>query len=305
MHMENYILQTKGLSYSYGKVENTLSAINLQVKKGQIYGFLGPNGSGKTTTLSLLLGLIRRQKGSIEIFGKDLEHHRLEILSRTGSLIEAPSLYGNLTARENLEIYRRAHNLPKERIDEVLEISGLSDTGKKTAKKFSLGMKQRLAIALALLHKPELLILDEPTNGLDPSGILELRVLLKKLNQEEGITILISSHLLAEVEKMVTHIGIIVKGEMLFQGSLNELQQLRQRASMLHIQTSDNAAALQILKDYSPSLQQDFIAVSVDDQKQAAALNKILVSHHLDVFFLHPKSSDLEQLFIDLTTNLS
>ena len=305
MHMENYILQTKGLSYSYGKVENTLSAINLQVKKGQIYGFLGPNGSGKTTTLSLLLGLIRRQKGSIEIFGKDLEHHRLEILSRTGSLIEAPSLYGNLTARENLEIYRRAHKLPKERIDEVLEISGLSDTGKKTAKKFSLGMKQRLAIALALLHKPELLILDEPTNGLDPSGILELRILLKKLNQEEGITILISSHLLAEVEKMVTHIGIIVKGEMLFQGSLNELQQLRQRASMLHIQTSDNAAALQILKDYSPSLQQDFIAVSVDDQKQAAALNKILVSHHLDVFFLHPKSSDLEQLFMDLTTNLS
>ena len=303
--MANYILQTKGLSYSYAKGENTLSGINLQVKKGQIYGFLGPNGSGKTTTLSLLLGLIRNQKGNIEIFGKDLEHHRLEILKKTGSLIESPSLYGNLTARENLEIYRKAHNMPRERIDEVLEISGLSETGKKLTKKFSLGMKQRLAIALALLHKPELLILDEPTNGLDPSGILELRELVKKLNREEGITILISSHLLAEVEKMVTHIGIIVKGEMLFQGSLHELHQFQQRASMLHIQTSDNAAALKILKDYSPSMHQDLIAVSIDDQKQAAALNKILINNQIDVFFLHPKSRDLEQLFIDLTTNLS
>ena len=303
--MENYILQTKGLTYSYNKGEDTLSGINLQVEKGQIYGFLGPNGSGKTTTLSLLLGLIRKQKGRIEIFGRDLEHHRGEILKKTGSLIEAPSLYNNLTARENLEIYRRAYHMPKERIDEVLAISGLSETGNKTAKKFSLGMKQRLAIALALLNKPELLILDEPTNGLDPSGILELRELLKKLNQQEGITILISSHLLAEVEKMVTHLGIIVKGKMLFQGSLQELHNFQQRASMLHIQTSDNAAALKILKDYSPSLHQDFIAVTVDDQKQAAALNKILVSNQLDVFLLHPKSRDLEQLFIDLTTNLS
>ena len=166
-------------------------------------------------------------------------------------------------------------------------------------------MKQRLSIALALLPNPELLILDEPTNGLDPSGILELRELVKKLNREEGITILISSHLLAEVEKMVTHIGIIVKGEMLFQGSLRELHQFQQRASMLHIQTSDNAAALKILKDYSPSMHQDFIAVSIDDQKQAAALNKILINNQIDVFFLHPRSRDLEQLFIDLTTNLS
>ena len=163
-------------------------------------------------------------------------------------------------------------------------------------------MKQRLAIALALLHKPELLILDEPTNGLDPSGIIELRMLLKKLNQEEGITILISSHLLAEVEKMVTHIGIIVKGEMLFQGSLPELHQLRQRASMLHIQTSDNEAALKILKDYSPSMHQDFIAVTVDDQKQAATLNKILVSHHLDVFFISEK---IAFVYLDLHSSFS
>jgi lantibiotic transport system ATP-binding protein len=303
--MENIILQTRGLSYSYKKGESTLSGINLQVKKGQIYGFLGPNGSGKTTTLSLLLGLIRKQKGSIEIFGKELIHHRMEILKKTGSLIEAPSLYGNLTARENLEIYRKAYKMPMERIDEVLYLSGLTETGNKTTKKFSLGMKQRLAIALALLPKPELLILDEPTNGLDPSGIIELRELIKRLNAEEGITIIISSHLLAEVEKMVTHLGIIVKGQMLFQGSLKELHQFQQRASMLHIQTSDNAAAIKILKDYSPSLCQDFIAVTVDDQRQAAALNKILISHQIDVFFLQPKTQDLEQLFIDLTTNLS
>ena len=303
--MNNSVIKTSALSYHYSKGVQTLFDINLNVERGSIYGFLGPNGSGKTTTLSLLLGLLNNQRGDIEIFGQHLQTTRTQILKRVGSLVEAPSLYGHLTAEENLNVYRLDYGASKEKVSEVLATVGLSDTGKKLVKKFSLGMKQRLAIALALLPNPELLILDEPSNGLDPAGIIELWELIKHLNKTYGMTILISSHLLAEVEKMVTHIGIIVKGEMLFQGSLPELHKLRQRASMLHIQTSDNEAALKILKDYSPSMHQDFIAVTLDDQKQAAALNKILVSHHLDVFFLHPKSRDLEQLFIDLTTNLS
>src|SRR5688572_15703622 len=231
------IIKTTGLSYNYSKDVQTLFDIDLNVEKGSIYGFLGPNGSGKTTTLSLLLGLLNNKKGDIEIFGQHIHSNRIEILKKIGSLIETPSLYGHLTAKENLEVYRPIYGASKERLDEVLKIVGLEDTGKKTAKKFSLGMKQRLSIALALLPKPELLILDEPSNGLDPSGIIELRQLIKTLNKAYGMTILISSHLLAEVEKMVSHVGIIYKGEMLFQGTLTELHQMQQKGSKVFIKT--------------------------------------------------------------------
>src|SRR5688572_20526657 len=214
------IIKTIRLSYHYSKDVQTLFDIDLNVQQGTIYGFLGPNGSGKTTTLSLLLGLLNNQQGSIEIFGQHLHSDRINILKKIGSLIEVPSLYSHLTAKENLEIYRPIYGASKARVEEVLRIVGLADTNNKTAKRFSLGMKQRLAIALALLPNPELLILDEPSNGLDPGGIIELRQLIKKLNKDHGMTIIISSHLLGEVEKMVTHVGIIFKGKMLFQGSL-------------------------------------------------------------------------------------
>src|SRR6476620_10112570 len=240
----NLIIKTTGLSYYYSKDVKTLSDINLHVERGSIYGFLGPNGSGKTTTLSLLLGLLNNQQGDIEIFGQHLHANRVSILKKIGSLVEAPSLYGHLTAKENLEVYRQVYGAPKERITEVLQIVGLNDTGKKVAKKFSLGMKQRLAIALALLPNPELLVLDEPSNGLDPAGIIELRELIKKLNKTYGMTILISSHLLAEVEKMVSHIGIIFKGKMLFQGTLPELHIFQQKGTKLLLSTSDNEAAI-------------------------------------------------------------
>ena len=199
--MSDPIIRTTHLSYHYSKDVKTLDDINLHIERGSIYGFLGPNGSGKTTTLSLLLGLLNNQQGGIEIFGKPLQANRVDILRKTGSLIESPSLYGHLTARENLEVYRPIYGVSKERINEVLEIAGLSETGKKQVKKFSLGMKQRLSIALALLPNPELLVLDEPANGLDPGGIIALRQLIKRLNREFGMTILISSHLLSEVEK--------------------------------------------------------------------------------------------------------
>ena len=299
------ILKTKGLSYHYSKEVQTLFDINLTVEKGSIYGFLGPNGSGKTTTLSLLLGLLKNQQGDIEIFGEHLSANRIEILKRVGSLIETPSLYGHLTAAENLEVYREVYGASKSRIPEVLKTVGLEDAGSKTTKKFSLGMKQRLAIALALLPNPELLILDEPANGLDPAGIIELRELLKTLNKTHGMTILISSHLLSEVEKMVSHVGIIVKGKMLFQGRLAELQTFQQKGSKLVLNTSDNEAAITLLTEYDPEIIADGFVVSFQDKEQIAVIQRILSRHNIDVYLLRPQENDLEQLFIELTNNPS
>ena len=210
--MNENIITTSALDFSFSSGRKVLNDINLAVPKGSIYGFLGPNGAGKTTTLRLILGLIKSSGDKVKIFGQDLNKERIFILHRIGSLIEQPSLYLHLTARENLEVFRLSYGSDEKRIKEVLEIVGLSDTADKKARAFSLGMKQRLAIAIALLHDPELLILDEPSNGLDPNGIIEMRKLIIKLNQEFGKTILISSHLLTEMEKMATHLGIIHQG---------------------------------------------------------------------------------------------
>ena len=212
-----------GLSHRFGRNPPALTDVAMTVPTGAIYGFLGPNGAGKTTTLRVILGLLRRQSGEIRVFEQGLEEHRAAVLSRIGSCIEVPSIYDSLTAAENLEVWRLAFDCDRSRIGTVLELVGLTDAGPKRAGQFSLGMKQRLAIAIALLHEPRLLILDEPTNGLDPHGIIEVRKLLRRLNQEQGITILVSSHLLSEIEKLVTHLGIINRGRMAFEGTLAEL----------------------------------------------------------------------------------
>ena len=191
-----FSIEAINVSHHFSKGEKVLNNINFSVKTGSIYGFLGPNGAGKTTTLRLILGLLKKQEGEINVFGKAFEQNRTAILRGIGSLIESPSLYGQLTAAENLSVWQKVYQCSKNRIQEVLNLVGLRDTGAKKASQFSLGMKQRLAIAIALLHNPSLLILDEPTNGLDPNGIIEMRELLKKLNKEQEITILISSHLL-------------------------------------------------------------------------------------------------------------
>ena len=299
------IIQTSGLSYRHSRHVPTLSNINLCVPRGSIYGFLGPNGSGKTTTLSLLLGLLPNQQGEIEIFGQHLQANREAVLGKIGALIETPSLYGHLTARENLEVYRSTYGATKARVEEVLRIVGLADTGKKLAKQFSLGMKQRLSIALALLPSPELLILDEPSNGLDPAGIIELRALVKQLNQEHGMTIVISSHLLGEIEKMVSHLGILYKGQLLFQGPLAELRQLQQQGAKLLINTSDNERSMTLLEAYNPKWDEDVISLSLVDQQQVAAIQRTLTQHDVDIYLLQPQTNDLEQLFIDLTSTPS
>jgi ABC-type multidrug transport system ATPase subunit len=299
---ENYIIQTTGLEHFHSRGNKTLSNINLRVAKGEIYGFLGPNGAGKTTTLRLLLGLLKLQTGKIEIFGEDFKANRIDILKKIGSLIENPSLYGHLKAKENLDVYRELYGASKARVAEVLKIVGLENTGNKKVKQFSLGMKQRLSIALALLPNPELLILDEPSNGLDPTGIIELRELVKKLNKEEGMTIIMSSHQLSEIEKMVSHVGIIAKGELLFQGSLEELNKVQQKQSRLLVQTANNELAIDLLKAYSPKHVDGAIEVSYHDKEEIAKIGKVLFEKKLDVYLLHPQQSNLEQLFIDLTT---
>lgn len=297
------IIQTEALNYFFGK-QQTLHNLNLEVPVGSIYGFLGPNGAGKTTTLRLILGLLKNQEGRIEIFGQELYSNRLAILQKIGSLIEQPSLYGHLTAAENLAIYRRVYGVDRSRINEVLKLVGLEHTHNKKAKQFSLGMKQRLSIAVALLHNPPLLILDEPTNGLDPNGIIETRELIKTLNREYGVTIIVSSHLLAEIEKIATHVGIIHKGRLLSQGTLDELNKLKKAQSVLELATSDNDRACQLLqKEHPVEKVNGHLVLPYTSKEAVGAINKMLVSNSVDVYHLHAPQSNLEQLFIDITTN--
>lgn len=221
--MENLILETQNLCKEFGS-QKAVDNISLQIKRNSIYGLLGPNGAGKSTILKMLVGLLHPTSGSI-LF--DNEQWKRSSLSKIGALIEAPALYGNLTARENLLVHTKLLGIPDTRINEVLEIVDLKDTGKKRASQFSLGMKQRLGIAIALLNNPKLLILDEPTNGLDPFGIQELRELISSF-PSKGITVVLSSHILTEVAQVVDEIGIISKGKLLYQGVPNSQENLEQ-----------------------------------------------------------------------------
>ena len=220
----DYMITTEHLTKKY-KNFVSVNNISLHIRRGSIYGFLGPNGAGKSTTMKMLLGLTAPTKGSFSIDGKHFPEDRMDILKEIGSFIEAPSFYANLTGRENLDVIRRILGLPKESVEDALELVGLTEFGDRLAKKYSLGMKQRLGLAGALLGRPPILILDEPTNGLDPSGIHEIRDLVKSLPGLYDCTILISSHMLSEIELMADDIGILNHGRLLFEGSLDELRQ--------------------------------------------------------------------------------
>lgn len=219
-----YIITTENLTKKY-KNFTSVNNVSLHIRKGSIYGFLGPNGAGKSTTMKMLLGLTVPTRGSFVIDGKHFPDDRLEILREIGSFIESPSFYANLTGWENLDIIRRILRLPKSSVNDALELVGLAEFGNRHAKKYSLGMKQRLGLAGALLGKPPILILDEPTNGLDPSGIHEIRNLVKSLPDLYDCTVLISSHMLSEIELMADDIGILNHGRLLFEGSLDDLRQ--------------------------------------------------------------------------------
>ena len=299
--MISYCIETENLSYKFSGNAPVLNNINLQVPQGSIYGFLGPNGAGKTTTLRLLLGLLKKQQGQIKIFNKHFEVNRISILKNIGSLIESPSLYSHLTATENLSLLQKIYRCPKTRIKEALEIVGLSQTGNKKAGQFSLGMKQRLSIAVAILHNPSLLILDEPTNGLDPNGIIEIRALLKKLNSEYKTTIVISSHLLAEIEKLVTHVGVINKGNILFQGTLDELRWKQMHNSVIYFDTSNNEKAKEIFLANEVAIISSTVQITLPliDKKKIAMLNQKLVEKGIEVYQISTSQKDLESIFMD------
>jgi lantibiotic transport system ATP-binding protein len=238
--------------------------VSLHIRKGSIYGFLGPNGAGKSTTMKMLLGLTAPTKGSFTVDGKRFPEDRIAILKEVGSFIESPSFYANLTGRENLDIIRSILQLPKEAVDEALELVGLSEFGDRLAKKYSLGMKQRLGLAGAMIGKPPILILDEPTNGLDPSGIHEIRNLIKSLPERYDCTVLISSHMLSEIELVADDIGILNHGRLLFEGSLEDLRQHAMQAGF----GTDNRTG-------TPNLEEVFLSMIEQDnvsRKQRARL---------------------------------
>lgn len=217
------IIETQNLTKSYADF-TAVSGIDLHIPKGAVYGFLGPNGAGKSTTMKMFLGLTKSTSGSFTIDGKKYPDNRVQILKEIGSFIEAPAFYGNLSGEENLEIIRKILGLPKSSVAEALEIVGLTQFKKRLAKKYSLGMKQRLGLASALIGKPPILILDEPTNGLDPVGIHEIRTLIRSLPEKFDCTVLVSSHLLSEIELMADTIGILNHGHLLFEGTLEQLK---------------------------------------------------------------------------------
>lgn len=218
------IIETKQLTKTYSEF-TAVDSLNLHIPKGTVYGFLGPNGAGKSTTMKMFLGLTKPTSGTFSIDGKKYPENRIEILKSVGSFIEAPAFYGNLSGEENLDIVRRILGLPKSAVDEALDIVGLTQYKNRLAKKYSLGMKQRLGLASALIGKPPILILDEPTNGLDPVGIHEIRSLIRSLPEMFDCTVLVSSHLLSEIELMADNVGILNHGRLLFEGTLDELKE--------------------------------------------------------------------------------
>ncbi len=295
------IVQTRGLCKQYGKVLR-VNHLDLQVPEGAIYGFLGPNGAGKSTTLKMILGLVHPTAGSISVFGKEVNgHNRLDMLKQVGSLIESPSYYGHLTGEENLKVVQTLRGVPEKDVYEVLEIVRLEGQRSKKVAHYSLGMKQRLGLAAALLGFPRLLILDEPTNGLDPAGIQEMRELICSLPARFGMTVLVSSHLLSEIDQMADHVGIIREGELVFQDTLETLH--RHSRHNLALRTGDNEGALKLLhQSRVPCAQEeDYILLPRLDDPDAAKLIRYLIGRGVDVLRLEERQKSLEDIFLELT----
>ncbi|MFB6366673.1 ABC transporter ATP-binding protein [Paenibacillus elgii] len=298
--MVTMVIETENLTRRFGKLVS-VNNIDLKVPKGEIYGFLGPNGAGKTTTIRMLLGLIRPTSGEIRIFGQKLSGNELEILKKIGSLVEAPSYYSHLSGLQNLIIITKMLGLPEQRIEEAMEIVRLSKDARRPVKGYSLGMRQRLGIAMALIAKPELLILDEPTNGLDPAGIQEIRELITRLPHDYGATVLVSSHLLSEVEQMATHVGIIHQGALIFQDSLSALTARSMPKLRIETDNTHNAAvALQQL-GWSVEADKDAVVIPTVDRSQSAAVVEALVERRYPVYRAIECRKTLEDIFLELT----
>ena len=293
------IVATDNLSKEYDGVYR-VQELDIRIKEGDIYGFLGPNGAGKSTTMKMLLGLVKPTSGTIEIMGKPFnEKNRRDILASVGSLIESPSYYGHLTGRENMEIIRRLLDLPKKNIEEAVHIVRMENQMEKKVKNYSLGMKQRLGIAMALVRFPKLLILDEPTNGLDPAGIEEMRELIKMLPKQYGMTVMISSHILSEIDQMATVVGIINQGCLIFQERMSVLDM--QREPQIILRTSDNNHAFQLLKKANPQRTTDGLQIGALTDEQTGAVVQCLCSNGISVYRVEEHRESLEDIFLNLT----
>ena len=295
--MMDECVTTIGLCKRYGS-ETCVDHLALKVPQGAVYGFLGPNGAGKTTTLKMLLGLVHPSAGSVHLLGHELTPRtRLTILREVGSLIESPSYYGHLTARENLEIVRRLRGLPAEEIDEALRTVQLDGQVKKPVNHFSLGMKQRLGIAAALMGRPRLLLLDEPTNGLDPSGIQEMRELIRSLPSRYGMTVIVSSHLLGEIDQMADHVGVIRQGRLVFQGTMSGLHGMS--AARLALRTQDNARARSLLP--AARSEGEWLLLDAMSDSEAARVSLKLAGAGIGLVRMEQRETSLEDIFLRLT----
>ncbi|MBO4823247.1 MAG: ABC transporter ATP-binding protein [Clostridia bacterium] len=291
----NYVVETNNLTKTYGS-KTVLDHVNMHVAQGDIYGFIGKNGAGKTTLMKLLLGMSQPTSGTMSLFGTDklsLARHHI------GSLIEEPALYHGCTAAENMRRFAILANADTSEVDEILRFVGLGDVGTKKVGKFSLGMKQRLGIAIAMLGHPDLLILDEPINGLDPEGIKEIRDLLLRLNREQGVTVLVSSHLLDELAKITTRYGIINHGRLVEEISAEDL--MKQCQQKLHIVTEQPAVAAKLIKKLSPKAKitanENSLDV-VDEKLESAKVNQALVNGGVDVTSITFAADKMEDYFI-------
>ena len=301
--MNNFVIETKQLTKVYGE-QDVVKAVNIHVKKGRIYGLLGRNGAGKTTIMKMILGLTPITSGKVDVFGQDIKGREKQVFPRIGAIIETPGFYPNLTGTENLEIFAKLRGtVGPNAVKKALEVVGLPYKDKKLFSKYSLGMKQRLGIANAILHDPELLILDEPTNGLDPIGIAEMRNFIKELSVERGKTILISSHILSEIALLADDIGIIDHGLLLEENSMKELKKKNRKYILL--QVSDVSKAALILEhqfhlvDYS--VHDDQTLRIYDTCLDMAEINKALIVQDIAVISSQVCNDTLEDYFKKIT----
>ena len=295
------IITTTGLCKQYGKVLRVRD-LDIKVQEGVVYGFLGPNGAGKSTTMKMILGLARPTAGTIAVFGKEVNsRNRLSILKDVGSLIESPSYYGHLTGTENLRIISTLKGVPDKDINRVLQIVRLENQKEKKVGQYSMGMKQRLGLACALLGNPKLLILDEPTNGLDPAGIQEMRELICALPQQYGMTVMVSSHFLSEIDQMATNVGIISRGELVFQDSLSKLHE--RSMPSIAVRTLNNEAAVNILGDQGVCYrtQDDYILLSNLADNELVGYLSLLFENNIGIVRVEERRESLEDIFLELT----
>ena len=307
-------LKITGLSFNYGKKE-ILKNINITVNSGEVFGLLGPNGAGKTTIIKLITGLLNIQKGEISIIGSSLNKNYEQAMEYLGAIVENPEMYGYMTGYQNIMQYARIRkNITKERINEVVELVGLSNRINDKVKKYSLGMRQRLGVALALLHNPKILILDEPTNGLDPVGIKNLRDILIKIAHEKDICVIVSSHLMSEMEMMCDRIAIIKQGEVLTVDSLENLLTLSDsNTSTYQYEIDDTEKAIALIKEKfteetvtvnkKDENLLDVIITSQHHKDTVLEINRLLIRNDIPLYTVnHLETRNLEEAFIDLTS---